>query len=54
MLSEMNKQNNIANIEITYQRGSNILTTTLELIIDENNVYKTGLYVKDSINGVGT
>ena len=29
-------------------------TTTLSLNKDENNMYKTGLYVKDSITGVGT
>ena len=54
MLSAMNELGTIANIEITYKRGSSILTTNLELIMDENQVYKTGLYVKDSINGVGT
>ena len=54
MLTTINKQKNISTIEITYQRGSNILTTNLELIMDEEQIYKTGLYVKDSINGVGT
>ena len=42
------------NIEITYIRGTKENTTTLSLDKDENNVYKTGLYVKDSITGVGT
>ena len=41
-------------INITYERNNNILSTTLTLKKDDNNVYKTGLYVKDSINGVGT
>lgn len=54
MLNIVNNLQNITNIQVTYQRGSKILTTTLELIIDENQIYKTGLYVKDSINGVGT
>ena len=54
MLSVMNEISNKENIEITYKRGSNTLTTNLEPIMDENQVYKTGLYVKDSINGVGT
>ena len=42
------------NVLITYKRGSKTLDTNLKLILDENNVYKTGLYVKDSVNGVGT
>ena len=54
MLSTINKQDDISEIEITYQRGSNILTTKLNLIMDKEQIYKTGLYVKDSINGVGT
>lgn len=54
MLSVMNELSSTTNIKITYKRGSSILTTNLELIMDENQVYKTGLYVKDSINGVGT
>ncbi|MDO5569047.1 MAG: SpoIVB peptidase, partial [bacterium] len=41
-------------ISVSYQRGSKIFDTVLKLIKDENNIYKTGLYVKDSINGVGT
>lgn len=41
-------------IEVTYQRGTKENTTTLSLDKDENNVYKTGLYVKDSVTGVGT
>ena len=54
MLSVMNELSSTTNIKITYKRGSSILITNLELIMDENQVYKTGLYVKDSINGVGT
>lgn len=54
MLEVINKLNNPTSIEITYQRGSAEKSTTLELIKDENQVYKTGLYVKDSVNGVGT
>lgn len=41
-------------IKINYIRGNKESTTTLNLIMDDDNVYKTGLYVKDSINGVGT
>lgn len=41
-------------IKITYLRGSKELNTTLSLIKDNDEVLKTGLYVKDSITGVGT
>lgn len=54
MLKVISDLNNPTSIDITYVRGSKKNTTTLNLIMDDNNVYKTGLYVKDSINGVGT
>lgn len=54
MLQVISSLENPTTIEITYLRGSLQATTTLSLIKDENQVYKTGLYVKDSINGVGT
>ena len=54
MLQVISTLENPTTIEITYLRGSLQATTTLSLIKDENQVYKTGLYVKDSINGVGT
>jgi len=41
-------------IEITFIRDNKLDHTTLELTKDENNVYKTGLYVKDQIKGIGT
>lgn len=41
-------------IKVTYLRGSKEFNTNLHLIKDNDNVLKTGLYVKDSINGVGT
>lgn len=40
-------------LKITYKRGNIISETTLNLVQD-NKVYKTGLYVKDSIVGIGT
>lgn len=40
-------------LKIFYKRGNNSYTTTLHLIKD-NNVFKTGLYVKDTILGIGT
>jgi len=49
---EKTNTNNILNV--TYLRGSKEFTTTLSLIKDKDDILKTGLYVKDSINGVGT
>lgn len=40
-------------IEITYLHGNKEKTTKIELFL-ENGVYKTGLYVKDGITGIGT
>ena len=40
-------------VKITYDRNGKIKTTNLELVKDDN-IYKTGLYVKDSITGIGT
>ena len=41
-------------IKIGFIRNNKLDQTTLELTKDENNVYKTGLYVKDKIKGIGT
>lgn len=54
MLELLNKIENPESIDITFIRNDKIMNTTLKLKLYENNVYKTGLYVKDSINGVGT
>lgn len=54
MLNVLDKSSNKEEIKINYQRGSEKKETTLNLIEEEENIYKTGLYVKDSINGVGT
>lgn len=40
-------------VEITYKRDKNEKTTTLKLV-KQDGMYKTGLYVKDSITGIGT
>lgn len=53
MLEVIEQDDGKTNIKISYKRGTNEYNTNLNLIFD-NNVYKTGLYVKDSINGVGT
>ena len=41
------------NINVTYVRDNQTKTTALTLP-KENNTYKTGIYVKDSITGIGT
>ena len=46
--------NNKSNIKITYLRGNKTNDTSLKLSKSNDNIYKTGLYVKDSISGVGT
>lgn len=40
-------------VEVTYKRNGKEKTSELELIKD-GDVYKTGLYVKDTITGIGT
>jgi stage IV sporulation protein B len=54
MLDAIDLRSDDSSLDITYLRGSKELTTSLKLEKDSDNVYKTGLYVKDSINGVGT
>lgn len=44
---------NCDNINITYKRSNKLYNTNLKLYYEDNKV-KTGLYVKDSITGVGT
>ena len=53
MASQINKvQDN--KINISYLRNNKEKETILNLYKDENNIYKTGLYVKDSVTGIGT
>lgn len=40
-------------IKITFQRDNKILNTKLNLVKD-NDTYKSGLYVKDRVSGIGT
>ena len=53
MTDAISKSNNKDSVEITYLRNNKEYKTNLELIKD-NGIYKTGLYVKDTISGVGT
>ena len=49
-INESNKDE----ININYKRNNEIKKTKLKLYKDENNIFKTGLFVKDSITGIGT
>lgn len=53
MTDAISKTNNKDSVEITYLRNNKEYKTNLKLIND-NGIYKTGLYVKDTISGVGT
>ena len=52
MVSEVEKSNKKATFTVI--RNNSTKEINLNLSEDENNVLKTGLYVKDKINGVGT
>lgn len=54
MLSIIDNAPDKEHLQITYERAKKIYTTTLSLQKTTNNIYKTGLYVKDSVTGVGT
>ena len=41
-------------IKIKYLRGLDIKETKMKVYRDESNIYKTGLFVKDSVTGIGT
>jgi len=51
--NEIEKYTNDGKVEVTFKRNNKEEITTLELINDDG-IYKTGLYVKDSITGIGT
>ena len=50
---EINNDSDKELIDITYSRNKKIYNTSLKLY-KENDDYKTGLYVKDKVNGIGT
>lgn len=54
MVSVINDTSDKSSIKITFLRNNKELYTNLELKKDSNNIYKTGLYVKDKISGIGT
>ena len=54
MISVIDSFDDNINLEIEYMRGNEKKNTNLSLVKDKDDIYKTGLYVKDTINGVGT
>jgi len=54
MIDLVDKYKESSEIQVSFIRDDKEQTTNLSLEIDENGVYKTGLYVKDQINGIGT
>lgn len=54
MVKKIESLEDKTNIKITYLRNNTENETTLKLVKQKDNVYRTGLYVKDSINGIGT
>jgi len=54
MISIISELKSSGSITISYIRNKSESSIILPLIKDTNGVYKTGLYVKDQINGIGT
>ncbi len=54
LLSSFNSQKEEIHVRFGYIRNNKLNYTTLELKKDKNGGYKTGIYVKDSITGIGT
>ena len=53
LVNAIDKNINGDNVKITFLRDGKELSTSLNVVLFDG-VYKTGLYVKDSLNGVGT
>lgn len=55
MLSSINISNSdTVVIKLGYKRDGKEYYTNLSLVKDKSGIYKTGLYVKDSVTGIGT
>ena len=54
MIETINKDEDKKSIDIKYKRFDKVYNTKLKLVKTEDGVHKTGLYVKDTINGIGT
>lgn len=53
MASKINDSSD-GSVEVVFLRNGKEKTATLKLYKDDDNIYKTGLYVKDSVTGIGT
>ena len=54
MVTQINENIVDSKVNMTILKGNNEKNVTLNLVQDDNGVYKTGLYVKDEITGIGT
>lgn len=54
MVEKINQRAEEGTVKIGFMRENSAKNTNLKLYKDQNNVYKTGLYVKDTISGIGT
>lgn len=50
---EIVEDNDKKDVKVEYKRNNKIYTTNLK-IYNDNNSYKTGLYIKDEVSGIGT
>lgn len=53
LTTEIEKNINTDFVKLTFKRGEKEKTTNLKLI-ESDGIYKTGLYVKDNVTGIGT
>ncbi len=54
LLNNFKYDNDIVNLQFGYMRNNKLNYTNLTLTKDKDGGYKTGIYVKDSITGIGT
>lgn len=54
MLKLVDSSEDEVTLKVGYKRNNQLFSTNLSLVKDENGVFKTGLYVKDSITWNGT
>ena len=54
LLENVHSNSETVSVKYGFMRDDKLLFTTVNLKKDENGTYKTGIYVKDSITGIGT
>lgn len=54
LLNNFNYNDEVISLKFGYIRNDKLNYTNIELTKDKNGGYKTGIYVKDSITGIGT